>query len=304
MIKKLDEILLKAQQKQKRKLAVACPYDVHTLQAVDNARKRGMITAALFGNTEKISQAAKIANVDLNNFEIVSISDDDDALAMAVKSVSNGDAYFLMKGLISSEKYLKAVLKRNGGLIAGSTAITHVAVMENPNYHKLIIFGDSAILPQPDLKQKLIILNALTAMSHILENPMPKVAVLAATELISNAIIAGPDAAVISKMSDRRQLGNCIAEGPLSLDLAINAETAEIKGVRNDVTGDADCLIFPDIEAGNSFYKANTKLAGAQVAGCLAGTKSPVVLTSRGDSAESKLYSIALAMVAESVIKN
>ena len=169
MIKKLEEILLMAQQKQKRKLSVACPYDVHTLQAVDNARRRGMITAVLCGDAAKIGFAAQVADVEIGNFEICDFKDDDEALSKAVGLVADGEADFLMKGLISSEKYLKAVLRRNSGLIAGSTAITHVAVMENPNYHKLIIFGDSAILPQPDLKQKLIILNALSAMAHILD---------------------------------------------------------------------------------------------------------------------------------------
>ncbi len=296
MITKFSQIFTEAQKVGKKKLSVACPYDFHTLCAVEKARQDSFIEAALIGQKSKIEKTALEYGISLSNYEIIDAIDDDNALEAAVRKVSSGRADILMKGLISSERYLKAVLNRNSGLLTLDSTISHVGVVENPNIDRLLIFGDAAVLPEPDFKQKLKILNSLVWMSRKLGNNNPKVALIAATELVSNAIKAGHDAAIISKMSERGQL-NCIVDGPLGLDVAINSEASEIKEVRSVIKGDADCLIFPNIEAGNAFYKANTKLAKSLVASLLAGVKCPVVLTSRADSIESKYYSILLAMI-------
>jgi len=296
MITKFSQIFTEAQKVGKKKLSVACPYDFHTLCAVEKARQDSFIEAALIGQKSKIEKTALEYGISLSNYEIIDAIDDDNALEAAVRKVSSGRADILMKGLISSERYLKAVLNRNSGLLTLDSTISHIGVVENPNIDRLLIFGDAAVLPEPDFKQKLKILNSLVWMSRKLGNNNPKVALIAATELVSNAIKAGHDAAIISKMSERGQL-NCIVDGPLGLDVAINSEASEIKEVRSVIKGDADCLIFPNIEAGNAFYKANTKLAKSLVASLLAGVKCPVVLTSRADSIESKYYSILLAMI-------
>ncbi|MCQ2973500.1 MAG: phosphate butyryltransferase [Bacteroidales bacterium] len=301
MITKLEQLLPLAQAKNISKLSVACPYDIHTIQAIDKAQKMNIVKAKLFGNKEKISLTLLKLNLEINDFEIIDINNDNDALFEAVKLVSIGDADILMKGLISSEKYLKAVLARHNGLLGNTAQITHITVLENSRLNKLISFGDSAIIPNPDFKQKLFIINALASMSRILGCNNPKVAIIAATEIVSQAITAGNDAAIISKMSDRGQL-DFIADGPLSIDISIDKEAAEIKSINGPIKGDADCLLFPDIESGNAFYKANTKLAGSNIAGCLAGTKAPVVMTSRADSSISKFYSILLAKVAGTII--
>jgi len=296
MITKLEDLLPLAQQKPVDRLSVACPYDAHTIEAVCLAQKNNLIKPVLVGCGERINAAIKKFAPELKDFEIIDIDNDETAVVEAVKIVSTGNADMLMKGLVSSEKYLKAILSRHNGLLSNSAQITHVTVLQNSRLQKLVIFGDSAIIPNPDLKQKLVILNALESMANTLGISKPKVAIIAATELISNAIEAGVDAAIISKMSDRGQL-NCIADGPMSIDIAIDPETAKIKGINGPIKGDADCLLFPNIEAGNAFYKSATKLGGSEIAGCLSGTKSPVVMTSRADSTLSKYYSILIAMV-------
>lgn len=301
MITKLEDLLPLAQQKTVSKLSVACPYDAHTVEAVCRAQKEGLIIPVLVGNAKKIKAAIQKSAPELNDYEIIDIDNDETAVVEAVKIVSTGKADMLMKGLISSEKYLKAILSRHNGLLGNSAQITHVTVLQNRNLEKLVVFGDSAIIPDPDFKQKMTILNALASMSRILGVSTPKVAMVAATELVSHAINAGIDAAIISKMSDRGQI-DCIVDGPISIDIALNRETAEIKGINGAIKGDADCLLFPNIEAGNAFYKSATKLGNSEIAGCLAGTKSPVAMTSRADSAISKYYSILIAKVAGTVI--
>lgn len=300
MIKQLEDLEGLAAKVGRKKISVACPYDIHTLVAVERARSQGFVDVVLTGDTNRIKSVASATRIDLSKYEICEIHGDDAALQTACRKVSVGETDILMKGLISSEKYLKAVLSRNTGLLTLGSTINHVAVMQNPNIDRLIIFGDSAVMPTPDFKQKLHILNSLTSMARILGNENPKVAFVAATELISPAITAGQDAAIISKMSERGQL-DCIVDGPLGLDVAINKEAADIKNVRGSIHGDADCLVFPEIEAGNAFYKANTKLANSTIAAVLAGTKSPVVMTSRADSIDSKYYSILLALIAGTV---
>lgn len=297
MITKLSQLIELAQKTPVKKLSIACPYDEHTLKAAVKAYEYGLVNCVLVGDESLIRQTACQCNINIDKFSIINIKDENEAVNEAVRMVSDKESDMVMKGLISSEKYLKSVFRRNKGLLGDSVQITHTAVLENKSLDRLIFFGDAAILPQPDLKQKLIILNALSRTAQLFGVEKPKVAMIAASEFISPAIAAGVDAAVISKMSQRNQLGNVSVEGPLSIELALDKESVKIKGVTGDVPGNADCLVFPEIEAGNAFYKTNTKLAGAQIAGCLDGTQAPVVMTSRADSVESKIYSIAFAKI-------
>lgn len=173
--------------------------------------------------------------------------------------------------------------------------LSHVSVLENPNYHKLLIVGDVAIIPLPDLKQKIAIVNYLIKVAQSLGIEKPKVALLAASEQVLPGMPACVDASIISKMAERGQIKGGIIEGPLALDVAIDKESAEIKGVKNQVAGDADCILFPNIESGNVFYKVNTKLCKGEQGAIVVGARVPVILSSRGDSVQTKLYSIALA---------
>ena len=173
--------------------------------------------------------------------------------------------------------------------------LSHVTVIENACYHKLMVVGDVAVLPKPDLKQKIAIVNFLVNTARKLGIDCPKTAIISATEKVNVKMPACVDAALISQMAKRGQIKNTIIDGPLAVDLAIDMESVEIKGIKSDVAGDADCLLFPDIQSGNVFYKTNTKLADAKLGAMVVGARKPAVLSSRGDSAETKLYSIALA---------
>lgn len=200
-----------------------------------------------------------------------------------------------MKGLLGTDQYMRAILNKEIGLMRPKSILSHVTVMETPNYHKLLVVGDVAIIPAPELKEKLAIANYLIKTAQSLGIEKPKLAVLAASEQVSDRMQASIDGALMSKMADRGQIKGAFVDGPLSLDLAIDKESAEIKKVGGEVAGDADCILFPNIESGNVFYKANTKLANGEQGAIVAGAKVPAVLSSRGDSVKTKLYSIALA---------
>jgi phosphate butyryltransferase len=190
---------------------------------------------------------------------------------------------------------MRAILNKEAGLMPPKAVLSHVTVMEIARYHKLLIVGDVAIIPAPDLDQKVAITNYLINTARALGIEKPKVAILAATEQMLPGMQACVDAGIISKMADRGQIKNAFIDGPLSLDTAIDMESAQIKKVGGQVAGDADCIVFPNIESGNVFYKFNTKLAGGELGALVCGAKCPAVLSSRGDSAKTKMYSIALA---------
>jgi len=235
--------------------------------------------------------------IDPNKFEMIQEANDNKAGALAVKLINEGKGDFLMKGLLSTDKYMRAILNKENGLMPGkkNDMLTHMAVMEVPAYHKLLCCSDMAIIPAPDFKQKTAIMNFLIQVSKSLENPKPKVAVLAATEQVSIGMPACAEAAWLGMQSLRGQIPGAVVDGPLSLDCAIDKESAQTKKLTSEVAGDADCLLFPNIESGNIFYKACTKFAHAELACMVMGARVPCVLTSRGDSAKTKLYSIALA---------
>ncbi|SEH05524.1 Phosphate acetyltransferase [Candidatus Venteria ishoeyi] len=280
-------------------MVAAYANDAHTIEAVNNAVDRGLIEATLVGDEATIKSVCKAENIDVSKFKIVQEDNDAKAASKAVELINNGEGDILMKGLVNTEKYMKAILNKEKGLMPPKAVLSHVTCMENPNYHKLLVFGDVAVLPAPELPEKIAILNYLVKTAQALGIETPKVAVISASESVSPKIQSSVDAAILSKMADRGQIGGAIVEGPLALDLAIDKESAEIKKMTNPVAGDADCLLFPNIETGNVFYKTNTKLANAELCAVVAGAKVPCILSSRGDSVTTKLYSIALgAMIA------
>ncbi len=297
MIKKLDDLfeVLKAQKS--KRLVAAYANDAHTISAVSQAIDKGIIEATLVGDKETIATVCRKENIDVNKFQIVNQPDEMEAAHWAVRIINEGHGDILMKGLVSTDKYMRAILNKENGLMMPGAILSHVTVLENPNYHKLLIIGDVAIIPLPDLKEKIAITNYLISMAYALGNELPKVAVLAATEQVMLKMPACVDAALISKMAERGQIKSALIDGPLALDVAIDKESAEIKKLLGPVAGDADCLVFPNIESGNVFYKANTKLAKGEQGAIVVGAKVPAVLSSRGDSIKTKLYSIALAAI-------
>ena len=296
-ITKLDQMFEVLKTRTRKKLVAAYANDEHTITAVSNAVDKGIVDGVLVGDEAVILEVCRHENIDPAKFRIVHEPSEAKAASLAVKLIRDGEGNILMKGLVSTDKYMKASLNKETGLMDPNAILSHVTVIENPLYHKLMIVGDVAIIPLPDLKMKIAILNYLVATAKALDINNPKVAVIAASEQMLASMPACVDAAILSKMADRGQIKGAIVDGPLSLDVAIDKESAEIKKMVGGVAGDADCLLFPNIETGNVFYKTNTKLAGAELGAFVAGARVPCVLSSRGDSSLTKLYSIALAAI-------
>ena len=294
-ITKLNQMFDVLKSRPKKRLVAAFAMDDHTVCAVNDAVDNGLIDATLIGDPARIAEICKSENIDINKFRIVEEKDDVKAAALACDLINRGEGDILMKGLLPTDKYMRAILNKERGLCPPNVTLAHVAVIQNPNYHKLLVASDCAIIPLPDLKQKQTILKYVTTVSKALGVKTPKVALVTATEQMSAGIPACVDAAIISKMAERGQIKGCLVEGPISLDLACDAETAQIKGMNSPVAGDADCLVFPNLEASNVFYKCCSKFDKAEIGAMLMGAKVPCVLSSRGDTSLTKLYSIALA---------
>jgi phosphate butyryltransferase len=294
-ITKLDQIVETVKSRPRKRLVAAWANDSHTVAAVGEAVGLGLVEATLVGDEPTIRAVCQAEKLDPARFAIVQESSDVRAAARAVAMVNAGEAQILMKGLVSSDKYMRAILDKEKGLMSPGAILSHVTVIEVASYPKLIICGDVAVLPAPELKEKIALTQYYIATAHALGIENPKVAIIAATEQMSYKMPACVDAAIISKLADRGGIKGALVDGPLALDVAVDQEAVEIKGLKSPVAGDADVLVFPSIEAGNVFYKTCTKLAGAELAGLVVGARVPCVLTSRGDTAKSKLYSIGLA---------
>lgn len=296
-ITKLDQMFEVLKSKTKKKLVAAFANDSHTIEAVSEAVDKGIVDGILVGDEEIMRKVCVQLGIDPGKFTLVHEPNDTKAATVAVKLINSGEGDILMKGLVTTDKYMRAILNKEQGLMNPGAILSHVTVIENPLYHKLLIVGDVAIIPLPEFKQKVAILNYLVNTAKALGVEKPKVAVLSASEQVLVGMPSCVDAALLAKMADRGQISGAYVDGPLALDAAIDKESAEIKKLTGPVAGDADCLLFPNIEAGNIFYKTNTKLAGAELGAFVAGARVPCVLSSRGDSALTKLYSIALAAI-------
>ena len=277
-------------------MVAAWGVDDHTISAASLAIDLGLVDVTLVGDADMIARVCEAEGIDAGKFTVVHNPVELKAVAQAVQMVKDGEGDFLMKGLCSTDKFLRAILNKETGLLPPKGTLTHCAVFEMPSYHKLLFVGDVAVIPAPDLKQKQVIMDFLVKTARAVGVQTPKVAIVAATEQVLPSQPATLEAALLAKMADRGQIKGCIADGPLALDVALDMESAQIKGVVSPVAGDADCLLFPNIESGNVFYKANSKLVpGTRQAGILVGAKVPCVLSSRADSTDTKLNSIAVA---------
>ena len=280
----------------KKKMVAAWGVDDHTISAASQAIDLGLVDVILVGDQSMIADVCRQENIDMSKFTIVHNPVELKAVAQAVQMVRDGEGDFLMKGLCSTDKFLRAILNKETGLLPPKGTLTHCAVFEIPQYGKLLFVGDVAVIPAPDLKQKQVIMECLVKTARSVGVQTPKVAIIAATEQVLPSQPATMDAAQLAKMADRGQIKGCVADGPLALDVALDKESAQIKGLVSPVAGEADCLLFPNIESGNVFYKTNSKLVpGVRQAGILVGAKVPCVLSSRADSTDTKLNSIAVA---------
>ena len=280
----------------RKRMIAAWGVDSHTIAAASKAVELGLADVTIVGDETMVKAACAQENVDPSIFTIVHNPAEIPSVAQAVQMVRDGEGDFLMKGLCSTDNFLRAILNKETGLLPPKGTLTHCTTLEIPSYHKLLFVGDVAVIPAPDIKQKQIIMECLVKTAKAVGVEKPKVAIIAATEQVLTSQPASVEAAMLSKMVDRGQIRGCIADGPLALDVAIDQESVEIKGLVSPVAGDADCLLFPNIESGNVFYKANSKLVpGVKQAGILLGAKVPCVLSSRADSIDTKLNSIAIA---------
>ncbi len=297
MIKSFDEILNRVKTNGIKKVAVAVAQDEPVLEAIRDAKKMGIADAILVGERAKIEEAAVAIGLNINQFEIIDEPDNAQAAKIAVELVSSGNADMVMKGLVDTATFLRAVLDKEKGLRTGKV-LSHIAVFEVPALQRIIIVTDAAMNIAPDLMTKKQILENAVGIARAIGIDMPKVAVIAAVEVVNPDMQPTLDAAVLSKMNDRGQIKDCIVDGPFAIDNAISEEAAEHKGIKSQVAGKADIILVPNIETGNVMYKTLTYTSNAKNGGILAGAAAPVILTSRSDSHESKMYSIALASLA------
>ncbi len=294
-MKTIAEIIAAARASGRKRVAVAAAHEPSALEAALDARTEGIAEPILIGDLDAIRSIARELGADLTGVRMIEEKDYARAAAAAVALVRSGEADILMKGVLDTSILLKAALNKETGLNSGRLT-SHVAVIESPHYHKLFIVTDAAINIAPDVQGKIDIIANAVQVSRSLGVERPKVALLAAVEKVNaDRMPCTVDAAIITQMNRRGQVRDCVVDGPLALDNAISAESARIKHIVSDVAGDADILVAPDIEAGNVLYKALLDLGGARGAGIVAGAARPIVLTSRADSRETKLASIALA---------
>lgn len=296
MIRAFDEIIKAARDKGPKIIAVAVAQDIEVLSAVNGAKDLGIANAILVGDKDEITNAAKACGVDINKFEVIDIKEKDEACRKAVELVSTGKAHIVMKGLVDTSVILKAVLDEKIGLRTGNV-LSHVAVFDVAGYDRLFYVTDAAMNIAPNLEQKKQIIENAVQVANALENDNPKVAVLAAVEKVNPKMQATLDAAELIRMNEAGELTGCTLGGPFALDNAISVEASKHKGITHPVAGYADILMVPAIEAGNMLYKSMVFFAKAKNAGIIVGAKAPVVLTSRADSDEAKLNSIAIGVL-------
>ncbi|MBS6442477.1 MAG: phosphate butyryltransferase [Clostridium sp.] len=304
MSKSFEDLLAKVAKCSKKTVSVACAQDKPVLEAVKAAKEKGIADAILVGDEAEIRKIAAELDMNLDEYKIINEPDSIQAAHKAVELVHNNKADMYMKGIIDTKNFLKSVLDKEVGLRTGKP-LSHVAVFEVPGVDRLLYLSDVAFMTYPSLEDKKAIIENTVKVVHACGIPCPKVAPLAAVEVVNPKMPVTVDAAELTKMNENGEITGCIVDGPLSLDLAIDPEAAKHKGAEDrKIVGDADILLFPDIHAGNLVYKCLTHTTASKNGCILTGTKAPVILTSRSDSFEVKMNSIALAAVVAEAIKN
>lgn len=294
-ITKLEQMFDILRTRKKKRLVGAYTVDNHSIGAISAAIDLGIVDATLIGDVDLIKATCEEEKIDISKFELIDEKVDSQAAQKACMHIREGKGDLIMKGLLGTATYMRALLNKETGLVPKGGMLSHVAVMEIPGLEKLLTVSDVAIIPLPDLKQKIAITNNVIKTCQALNIKTPKISILASSESATDKIPANADAAIITKMAERGQIRGALVDGPLSLDLSIDKEAVAIKNFKSPVAGDADGIVFPNIESGNVFYKAVTKLAHGELAANVLGASCPAILSSRGDSELTKLYSIALA---------
>jgi phosphate butyryltransferase len=296
MIFSFKDLLEEAKKKSvKKRLAIAAAEDIYVMRALKQITDLGLISPVLIGNKEQINTLAHRENILIDSDSIIATRSDQESAFKAVELIRNGKADMLMKGMVATKTLLVEVLQTETG-ISYEGLLSHLALFESPYYHKVFGLTDAAINIAPTCEEKIQIIRNATNCFIQLGVPFPKVALLAAIEKVNPKMQATVDAAWLVDRHNEKKIADCRLEGPMALDLAISAEASSHKKFSGEVPGDADILVVPEITCGNVIYKTLTCLGGAKTAGVVVGAKAPIILTSRADSEESKLVSIALAM--------
>lgn len=291
-----EQMLAKAKQLDGCTVSIAGAADVEVIRAVKLATDHGLSRFILIGDAREIKRLCDDEGINEAAIDILHVKGEADVAKRATLAVKNGEADVLMKGMVATSTFMKAVLSRETGLRTSRT-LSHVALFQIPNRERLIGVTDAAIHIAPTLEEKVdIIHNAVGAMRDI-GYESPKVAAIGAVEVVNPQMTATVDAALLTQMNRRGQIKGCVVDGPLALDNAVDMVAAKQKGIDSDVAGQADLLLVPYIEVGNVLYKSIMYFAGASVAAIVVGATAPVVLTSRADTAEAKLYSLAFALL-------
>jgi phosphate butyryltransferase len=296
MIKSLDQMVEKVLSlKRKFRIAVAWAQDSNTVVAIQKAVSDGFAEAIMIGKTTEIVKLCDSLSIKKNLFTIVDAENESKASQEAVQLVKSGQADIVMKGLVGTDKFLKAVMDKENGLMFPGATLTYVGAMEIPAYHKLLFITDPAVIPFPNLDQKIAMVEYAIEMALGFGIEKPKVALIGASEKMSRHFENSADYAIMCKMTERGQIKNCIMDGPLDIFLACDKESVAIKGIDTPINGDADILLFPSLEASNPFYKGLMLFGNGELGGLIRGTIKPVIVMSRSESEKSKYYCIALA---------
>jgi len=295
-IRTFAELLEQAKAKGPKVVAVAAGHQSEVMLASLDAEVEGLAEVILVGDADQIQQIADTEGFDISRVEVVHTPHPREAAYQVMKLVSDGQADIAMKGKVETSDFLRAALSKDLKLRTGRL-FTHVAIFEIPEFDRLIFISDAGVVVAPNLEQKVQIVQNAIGVAHSLGIELPRVAVLAATEVVNPKIPTTLDAANLSKMADRGQIRGGLVDGPLALDNAISPESAKIKGIRSEVAGYADILIAPDIEAGNVLAKAITYFAQGEMAGVVVGARCPLILPSRSDTRAAKLVSLALGVM-------
>lgn len=289
-----EKILLSLRPKNMRTVSVANAIDANVLASLMTAHKMGFINAILCGNENEIKSVAQQNNIDISEFKIIHCDNEFDAAKTSVELVRSGHADILMKGLIHTADILRAVLNRDTG-IRGNDILSHVSVLYSPKLQRTLFLTDIAMVPYPDLDKKIqLVKNAVSVARHMgIERPL--VAPLCAVETLNPAMQSTLDADALQKMNKNGEISDCIISGPISFDIAVSQDAARIKQYNGPIQGNADILLFDNIEAGNNTIKAMVQFGDWIFGGIIVGATAPVIINSRSDSDISKLFSIACA---------
>jgi len=295
-VRTFADLLEAARSKGPKRVAIAAGHQNEVMLAGLDAEVAGLAEVILVGDRDEIQRIAGQEGFDISRMEIVHQPQPRDAAYETMRLVSQGQADIAMKGKVETSDYLRAALSKELGLRTGRL-FTHVAAFEIPGFDRLMFISDAGVVVAPDLEQKVQIVQNAIYVAHALGIGLPRVAILAATEVVNPKVPTTLDAANLSKMADRGQIQGGLVDGPLALDNAISPESARIKGIKSEVAGYADILITPDIEAGNVLAKAITYFAEGKMAGVVVGARCPLIVASRSDTREAKLVSLALGVM-------